>query len=319
MESFDKAMDWIKRNSIEGKGIIVSSKKRVIYPEVTGYYIPSLLKFNEVELAESYARYMCEIQTSDGAWLDSDMKVPFIFDSGQVLKGLMAIYDHMPEVKPNIIKGIDWILSNMDESGRLIQHNSDVWGKDGTHCNDLIHLYVLSPIYEAAEKFGIPEYKDKADKILNYYVDNNLDKILNYSMFSHFYAYVIEALVDCNRRDLAKKAMEQIEKYTKANGAIKAYNNVNWCCSVATFQFAVIWYKLGRPDLANRSYEYMCSLQNSSGGWYGSYYGSALETFFLRVLAKLRLTRNLYAYDREVSWANKFFLDATFLKNKLTG
>lgn len=315
MDTLEKAINWIYDNSIDGNGIAVSSRKRVLYPEVTGYYIPSLLNFGEKDLAISYAQKLCEIQTSDGAWLDSDMNTPYIFDTGQVLKGLLAINDLMPEVEHSIIKGINWILSCMSDEGRLVQKDSRIWGKDTTHCNDLIHLYTLSPIFEAARKFDIPEYEIKANKILNYYITNFKDEILNYSLFSHFYAYVIEALIDCGEIELANAAMENFEKYTKESGAVCAYNDVEWCCSVATFQFAVIWYKLGMVDKATKSFEYMCSLQNESGGWFGSYYKSSSEILYLRVFSKLGLTRKLYAYNTEISWANKFYLDATYLKN----
>lgn len=59
----------------------------------------------------------------------------------------------------------------------------------------------------------------------------------------------------------------------------------------------------------------MCSLQNPSGGWYGCYTGSKANEIKLRALHKIGKTRNLYARDAEISWANKFYLDATYFKN----
>lgn len=315
MNTYEKAISWIYNNTVDNNGgIIVTTGKRVLYPEVTGYYIPSLLCFGEHELAKSFAKHMCEIQREDGAWNDSDDKVPFIFDTGQILKGLISIREIMPDVDKHIIKGIDWILSNLNEDGHLVQSNTSVWGLDDTHCNDLIHIYALSPILQAAKIFNRPDYMQKANKILDYYIDNYYDKIVNYTLFSHFYAYVIEGLIDCGRIEIARKAMNNFNKYVKNTGAICAYNNVNWVCSTATFQFAIIWYKLGEKEKADLSYNYMCSLQNPTGGWYGSYTKPKVKELLLRILSHFGLTRYLYAYNVEISWAVKFYLDATYYK-----
>lgn len=315
MDTYGKAINWIHNNTVENNGgIIVSSKKRVIYPEVTGYYIPSLLNAGEINLATTFAKKMCDMQKTDGSWYDSDDKNPFIFDTGQILKGLMAIRNIIPEVDEHIEKGIDWILSNLNDEGHLLQPNTDVWGMDASHCNDLIHIYAVSPILEAAKVYGRPDYKDKVDLILDFYIDRYYERIVNYTLFSHFYAYVIEGLIDCGRIEIAKVAMKNFEKYRKKNGAVCAYNDVDWVCSTATFQFAIIWYKLGEKEKADLSYSYMCSLQNSTGGWYGSYIQPKTKEIWLRMLSKFKMTRYLYAYNEEISWANKFYLDATYYK-----
>ncbi len=315
MNTYEKAINWIHNNTVgKDEGIIVSTKKKVIYPEVTGYYIPSLLEAGEVELAKKFAKKMCEIQKADGSWYDSDDANPFIFDAGQILKGLVAIRDIMPEVEKHIIKGADWILSNLKDNGHLVQPNTDVWGGDDSHCNDLIHIYAISPILEAGKLLNRPDYIEKVNQILDYYIDNYRDRIVNYTLFSHFYAYVIEGLIDCGRIEIAREAMRNFEKYRKSNGAICAYNDVDWVCSTATFQFAIIWYKLGEKEKADLSYNYMCELQNPTGGWYGSYTKPKLKELWFRLLSKFKMTRYLYAYDEEISWAVKFYLDATYYK-----
>lgn len=44
IKQFEKAKKWIIRHTIDNKGIAVTSKQRRIYPEVTGYFIPTLLE-----------------------------------------------------------------------------------------------------------------------------------------------------------------------------------------------------------------------------------------------------------------------------------
>lgn len=317
MDHYDKALEWIHNNTVgDDEGIIVASNKRVIYPEVTGYYIPSLLHAGETDLARKFAKKMCNIQKSDGSWYDSDDQYPFIFDTGQILKGLVAIRKIMPEVDEHIVKGIDWIFSNMDDEGHLIQPNREVWGPDDTHCNDLIHIYAMSPILEAAKFLNRPDYAKNANRALDYYINNYRDRIVNYTLFSHFYAYVIEGLIDCGRIELAKEAMKNFDKFRRPDGAVCAYNDVDWTCSTATFQFSIIWYKLGEKEKGDRSFEYMSNLQNLSGGWYGSYGYNKLEGYVNKALVKFGLAKRAqYGRWTEISWANKFFLDAAYYKS----
>ncbi len=67
---FKKSLSWIRNYTIDGNGIAVTSKEAYIYPEVTVYYIPSLLQWGERSLAMGYANYLCSIQKEDGSWYD---------------------------------------------------------------------------------------------------------------------------------------------------------------------------------------------------------------------------------------------------------
>lgn len=309
-ECMNKAKKWIHNNTVDNNGgIVVTHKQRVTYPEVTGYFIPSLLKIGEKELAISFAKHLCEIQKPNGAWYDPSDRFPFVFDGGQILKGLVAIREYLPEVDGNIIKGIDWIFFNMKETGELNQPKNDLWGDRDDYCNELIHIYCMSPIIEAGKLLNRPDYIDKANKVLDYYIENYRNRIVNFSLFSHFYAYVIEGLIDCGRVEIAREAMKNYEKYRRKDGSVYAWNNAGWTCSTATFQFAIIWYKLGEKEKADKTYEYACSLQNETGGWYGSYIHSPLD--YIDVAFK----RRLYEKDQEISWAVKFFIDATWEKS----
>ena len=210
--TYEKAMRWIENNTVEGKGIIVATDNPKAYPEVTGYYIPTLLRWEEEDRAISYANWLISIQKDDGSWRDCDDKDPYVFDSAQILKGLIAIREIL-DVKENIIKGCEWILSNMQADGRLITPVRNAWGTDDSFCSEMIHLYCLSPIIEAGELYNRPDFVDKATQIANYYIEKFPEKILNFNMLSHFYAYVMEAMMDIGRRDLAEKAMKKMNQH----------------------------------------------------------------------------------------------------------
>lgn len=161
---YEKAIMWITNNSIDNQAIICNTDNRNGYPEVTGYYIPTLLKWGYCELAISYTEWLCSIQKEDGSWFDANDRMPYVFDTAQVLKGLIAIRYKYPQVDIHIKKGCDWILSNMQESGKLITPSKEAWG-NGRSCSELVHIYCLSPLVQAANILDMPQYKEAAYKI----------------------------------------------------------------------------------------------------------------------------------------------------------
>lgn len=306
IEVYNKAIDWIDANTVDGEGIICNTSLKKSYPEVTGYYIPTLIKWGHRERAISYAKWLCSIQKPDGSWSDTDDNAPYIFDSAQILKGLIAVREIYPDVDDNIIRGCEWILSRMDDVGRLVTPSEQLWGDTRT-CSELIHIYCLSPLIDASKIFSNPDYEIKARKIFNYYKKEYYESIMNFGLLSHFYAYVMEALVDLGEIDMAREAMAKIADIQKDDGSVPAYNNVNWVCSTGLFQLALVWYRLGELKKGNKAFEFACKLQNKTGGWYGSY-----------IIDKNTKENNTYFPDDEISWAVKYFLDALYFKNKLT-
>ena len=212
----------------------------------------------------------------------------------------------------HIIKGCDWILSNVQRDGRLTTPSKNAWGNNESFCSELIHVYCLSPIRDAGRIFNKPQYLESVEKILGYYKNNYIDKIKNFSLLSHFYAYVMEGLFDLGEVDLCRESMIRLEKYRNKKGGIPGLNDVPWICSTGLFQLAVVWYKLGELEKGNSLFYYALKFQNRSGGWYGSYSAPGL-------LAKFYCGRKrpYYFAKAEISWAVKYFLDALALKEKL--
>lgn len=304
IEVYKRAINWVKEHSLPHGGIICTTGLPKSYPEVTGYYIPTLLRWGYKELALEYTKYLCSIQHESGAWYDTENVEPYIFDSAQILKGLLAIRMYYPAADEHIIKGCDWILSNMTEEGRLVAPNPNIWG-DGKIFSELIHTYCISPIGEAGKIFKRADYVEKAQKIAEYYTVECKEQILHFDLLSHFYAYVMEAMLDIGHEELAREAMDKIGQIQRESGVVPAYNNVAWTCSTGLFQLAVVWYRLGELDKGNRAFNYACKLQNKTGGWYGSYLS---EDNPYEV--------NNYFPQHEISWAVKYFLDALYYKNQ---
>lgn len=310
IKTTEKAKNWIINNSIKGEGIINNSRYKKSYPEVSGYYIPTLLRWGFRDMAVTYAGWLCSIQHEEGAWYDTDDKEPYVFDTAQILKGLVAIYPIKPEVKDSLIKGCEWLLGQITEEGRLVTPSKAAWGNDGV-CSELIHLYCLSPLIDAAKLLDKPEYEKAARRVADYYISNYRDKILNFGFLSHFYSYVMEALCDIEETELAKEAMDKLSVMLDEKGYIPAFKDVDWVCSTGMFQLAITWYKLGDIERGNKALTYAAKLQNETGGWFGSY----------AVIDNPKPTDKKeypdYIPDGEISWAVKYYLDAVFYKNRL--
>ncbi|MEG2838238.1 MAG: methyltransferase domain-containing protein [Lachnospiraceae bacterium] len=308
IEMIEKTDAWIHNHTISNDGIVVTSKQRKIYPEVTGYFIPTLLKWGYRDYAINYARYLCNIQREDGAWCAPDKITPYVFDTGQVLKGLLAVRLILPTVKAHVLKGCDWIVSNIQEDGRLTTPSMKYWKEDGT-CSELIHLYCLSPLIEAGQVYDREDYITAAQKVLQFYKQYYIDDILNFKILSHFHAYIMEALLELGERKLVDIAMDKMAAIQDRKGYIPAYQDADWVCSTGVFQLASVWYRLGDSVHGDCAFQYACQLQNQSGGWYGSYMIHSVGNYLYP-----KRFKPTYFPSEEISWAVKYFLDAFYYK-----
>ena len=84
-------LGWIRDNKIGSEGITVSSKNRKPYPEVTGYIIPTLIECGERELAVELGHWLLSIQAENGAFRGPDDGACYVFDTGQIVRGFLAL------------------------------------------------------------------------------------------------------------------------------------------------------------------------------------------------------------------------------------
>ena len=166
------------------------------------------------------------------------------------------------------------------------------------------NLYVLPPMLQAGRKLNEPKYIKAAQRAMDNYRKKSdlVDFKADLGMLSHYFGYMMEALVDLGEADFARRGLAQAEAIQKDNGAIPAYPGVDWVCSTGLAQLALAWYKLGINKPADKALAYMEKIQNSSGGFFGGYGKGA----------------NYFPYQ-EISWAAKFYLEAAALREKKAG
>ena len=294
--SHDRAMDWFKGHMVLGQGIIVHTKRRVPYAEVTGYFIPSLYQWGETELARTCTRWLMSIQHADGAFPAPD-GVPYSFDTAQIMRGLCAARGDVDGAEAASRKACDWMLTQVDASGRLKTPSTELWSDIAS---DLIHTYALPPLAEAGRLLGVKEYEDAARFVLDYY--KKQEGLVPFNRLSHFHAYAMEALTEMGELDLARQGMADVARCQRPDGSIPGYPDVDWVCSTGMAQYAIVWYTLGENERASRAMAYLEKIQNPSGGFFGSY-GKGAK----------------YIAGAEISWGVKYYLDAWRLKQRAEG
>lgn len=296
-----KAIQWIHNHHLNGMAIPITDVRRRPYPEVTGYYIPTLLSIGETTMAEAFARYLVTIQNEDGSFSLDNPALKYVFDTGQVIRGWVAIIDRLPELAGPLQRACDWIIRTADPATGALMAPAPGgdWKLAGRgEVSEGIHLYVLAPMRKAAEALKMPYIRSAADKALRYYLDHvPLTDFTNRNMLSHFYGYIQEALFELGYVEQSRAGMASAAAFQAENGSVPAYADVPWVCSTGLAQLAITWYLLGERERADRALAFVAQLQNESGGFYGSYGPGAT-----------------YFPGEEISWATKYAIEAEQLR-----
>jgi malonyl-CoA O-methyltransferase len=298
MSMLARGVAWVRRHSVPGKGIVITSRQRACYPEVSGYFIPTLLSVGERDLALCYARWLREVQRPDGSFAGAGTDCGFAFDTGQVVRGWVALLDRYPEFEGPLRRACEWMIATADpETGRLqVPKPGGAWslGRRG-EVNEAIHLHALVPFARAGKILNEPGYENFAAKSLGYYLTQvGLTDFGQPNALTHFFAYIQEALLDLGCEDLARTGMESVARFQQENGAVPAYHDVSWVCSPGLAQLALLWFRLGQIERAAAVFDFLELLQNPSGAFFGSYGVGAA-----------------YFPAEEISWAVKYAIEAS--------
>ncbi len=285
-----RALDWIRAHESPTGGIRVHSDRTEAYPEVTGYVVPTLLQYGERELATRLVRWLVSIQAADGSYPDPDEGVPHVFDTGQILRGLLAGTDLVPEAMEAARRAADYLCGEMLEAGTR--------GFGARYLRvipDGVHLYVLPPLYRVAEVHHEARYRSAAQQCLEYYCAQK--DALQIDTLTHFIGYELEALIDLGRTDHAAAVLENLRRRQAPDGSVRGEGGAQWVCAPGLAQLAICWYKIGQWEPADKALSWLEAHQQPSGGFLGSSGPGAA-----------------YFPDVEIPWAAKFYLDAHQLR-----
>jgi len=132
------SLGWLKQSIAINNNRGSSAHKNIwgkwgsVYPETTGYLIPSLVKASVLlddqvlfNTATSQVDFLLSLQNGDGSYPQSlENKKPFVFDTAQILLGLLQFNEAQPNpllFKKNILSHL-WLLEQINIEGRFISH-----------------------------------------------------------------------------------------------------------------------------------------------------------------------------------------------------
>ena len=305
---FDRSISWIKNHVSSEGGIQVSSVNSKMYPEVTGYFIPTLLNWGERDLAFSFGAALLPVQQDDGSFLDPSGKAKCIFDTGQIIRGLhaLALISTNQDYKHALANSVKWIASTIDENGRVSAPDVEVWG--GVIPIGVL-LYSLEPAFRAAAYLGLTSEEKRISTGIQKLLQD--DQLTDFQSVSHFHAYVLEALVDLGENPRAERSLEWVLSKSDFRSWVPGKPRKKWVCSTAMFQYAVVCYKLGLNSEGDKLFKAAAKLQNSTGGWYGSY---GILAKIIAPVGRVLPSFSMYFPRTEIPWVNKYFLDSLKLR-----
>jgi len=293
------AVRWVKENRIPKSGIRVHHKTNEVSEEVTGYLITSLYNAGEKDFALDLARWEISMQQLDGSFVAPGTQDAYTFDTAQVVRGFLSVVDDLPQAEKALVKACDFLVNQIEPNGRVITPHGGQWAlADGSTFSEYCNLFCLPPLRDAGKKLNNQKYTAAAERALAYYKKQPdlVEFKSQLGTLSHIFGYMLEALADLGEYDLARQGLLQAAKIQRQDGAIPAYPNVDWVCSTGMAQLGLTWFKTGDTEQAQRILAYLERIQNSSGGFYGSYGKDGK-----------------YFPKEEISWANKFFIDLYLL------
>lgn len=264
-------MDWIvksfKVNDHKGSSGTRSIRGTwgAVYPETTGYLVPTLLAyanyFNDSKvrkLALKQYSYFKSIQNKDGSFRQAeDNKEPIVFDTAQIILGLLAIVAEQEKPEPllkMIRSAVDWLGLQLNDEGEFTSYNYV------KNYNPAYYARVAWPMASAELiKYSKPRTKTKKliSRITDLQLENrSFDKMgfqKNQSAFTHNMAYTFRGLWECaeilNDRKLKKKvrhSMNALNEQILNKGKVAGTYSAKWkadysfICSTGNAQLALM-------------------------------------------------------------------------------
>ncbi|MFA5967464.1 MAG: glycosyltransferase [Patescibacteria group bacterium] len=248
------------------------------YAETTGYIIPTLLKFSrEFDYRQAEIKKICTtsgewlltVQHADGSFSGYDNDVPVIFNTGQVVVGLMELYRLTNDVRylQAAQRAGDWLVINQEADGSWIKYAY----------NGIKHAYnslVDWPLVELSKLTGQADYMAAAVKNLDWVlVEQQANGWFNYFGFTdepksvlHTIGYTLQGLIEAGnslgQTKYIAAAKRTADYLTDLNDRqiLFSFYNTNWQsasysrCLTGLAQMGIVWERLAElyPEESSR-------------------------------------------------------------------
>ena len=309
----------------------------VSYPETTGYIVPTLLSYSHLtgqvnwrDRAIRMADWLLSIQLSNGAFPVFDLATPVVFDTGQVVFGLVSAFRETGARRyiDGAAKAARWLVLIQEPTGAWLRHSYA--GISHTY-----HTRTAWALLEVNQEVHDNDRLSAATKNLAWAVAQQLENgWFQNNAFSadespslHTIAYVARGLLESGMIlqqpryiQAATRTADALLTRQREDGALHGeYDRdwrptVGWTCLTGNAQTVIIWLKLYTlsghrtyleaakkvSTFLKRTQRLRAKDEGVRGGIKGSH---PIQGRYMQ-----------YAYP---NWAAKFFLDALMLEESI--
>lgn len=265
------AIDWLllANQAVDGRGFAgvysLSDGWGTAYPETSGYIIPTLIEFSqrdvyrreEIILAcQQTGEWLATIQNSDGSYYGYNTQKPMVFDTGQVLRGLLALYQRfgIESYLDSAKRAGDWLISQQDSNGSWVNHS---FGNQPHTYYSLVDVALIDLGQITQDDKYIISAKKHLDWILAQQQSNGWFRYLSFvtddEAVLHTIAYTLQGLVESSKKlqdgRYFLSAQKAIGKLVSLNekDILKGCYDANWQpktisrCLTGLAQMGLVW------------------------------------------------------------------------------
>ena len=308
------------------------------YIETTGYIIPTMLaagkhlRNDEMILqAEQAAQWLLQKQKDNGAFCDSDSGAELVFDTGQVLTGLLAAFREWGDARfmDAAVRAGTWLADVQEEDG--------TWERYAYHqTRHTYYVKVAAALLELAALSGDNRYHEAAMKNIGWTLGCQAESGYFRHMefqngeypFLHTIAYVIEGLLDAYDSVKDRRLLDAAMRIITALGKRNREREMLLCS-----QYGEDWDPVNRERCVTGLAQWACVAMRA----YDLSGDADLLTQVVKTMYYLKSKQYLHADDDLYgglpgsvplwgsylafcypNWAVKFFLDALLLYERYT-
>ena len=246
----DKSALWLFAAECEGGGISAwkteDGRWANAYPEVTGYLLPTMVKWGAGDLALRSASWLLSLQNGDGSFNGIDGK-PRPFDTAAIIEGLVYVHEWsgMFQFINAAERAMQWTRQQIHPYGYLTNASD----------NDIPEVYNL----RASAIIG-------NNSELSYWKEHGLNRG---EQRTHYLAYALEGALNINEDDTWAR-QQIIMAYNMQSGLMPFYVRHDWSSNHPSFdycasaQMGILYQRIGLD--AGRVYRLLTGALEPNGG-----------------------------------------------------
>lgn len=282
LPAVEAAHDWLTR--WWGESGVASRPSGPPCPGTTAALISTLLTFGQLGTAQRLTSWLLSTQLADGSFPHAGGNTSSLFNTGQALSALLRVID-------------DGLVADSSAARRAaefvnVQLHAKLEGQSYHHWRVAVKLSVLPALSAAVRHYESCEWRQT--------VEHNVARLRaaidwhSWLRSGRILAHAVAALVDLQDRSRAIDALSWPNAVQRKNGTVASELRGRWGDHELLAHLAVLWYRLGERDRADRAMAFLRRQQLPGGGW-PQYWGAR-------------------GSGGESAWAVKHYLDAAWLQ-----